>query len=293
MPARQPFTHLCQQLARRPNAGRADLHLHTTYSDGQYRPDEVVDLARRSGLVAIAVTDHDTTGGVTPARQAAGPGLEVIAGVEITTEFRGRELHLLAFFVDLDNAPLETALREIRAGRAERFRAMIERLGECGVSLDEEGLDFTPEALGRRHLAELLVKQGKAGSVREAFSRWLADPRIAAQTRKRLPIAQAIDLVKGAGGVAALAHPAYDVHQEDLAELARLGMGAVEVEYPDVRRGRAQELRSWAASLGLAVSGGSDCHGPGPRAIGARTISTEELERLRSLQQGRDRQEQR
>ncbi len=285
MPAREPFTHLCRQLARGPHAGRADLHTHTTYSDGLYTTAEVIDLARRSGLAAIAITDHDTTGGVRAARAAAGSALEVIAGVEITTEHRQRELHLLAYFIDIDSEPLQAALKDICRSRVERFGAMIERLRECGVSID----DRTPcaaEALGRRHLAEMLVQQGKAGSVREAFNRWLADGGLAEVPKKRLPVGEAIELVRRAGGVAAWAHPAYDGTEETLAELARLGLGAVEVEFPEVKRSRSRELRSWAGSLGLAVSGGSDCHGPGPRTIGRWTISDSELDLLRHRTRG-------
>jgi predicted metal-dependent phosphoesterase TrpH len=285
MPAREPFTHLCRQLARGPLVGRADLHLHTTCSDGLYTPAEVIDLARRSGLSAIAITDHDTTGGVKPARAVAGAALEVIAGVEITTEYHERELHLLAYFIDLEHAPLQAALKEICQSRVERFGAMIERLRECGVSV-EDAEPCAAEAIGRRHLAEMLVRQGKAGSVREAFNRWLADGRLAAVPKKRLPVAEAIALVRQAGGVAAWAHPAYDGTEEMLTELARLGLGAVEVEFPDVKRSRGRELRSWAESLGLAVTGGSDCHGPGPRTVGAWTISDDELERLRQLTRG-------
>jgi predicted metal-dependent phosphoesterase TrpH len=282
MPARQPFTQLCQQLSRGPHAGRADLHLHTTFSDGTYTPAEVVDLARRSGLAAIAITDHDTTGGVAPARAAAaGTSLELVAGAEITAEYRGRELHLLAYFIDPDHAPLQNALLEIRRSRHERYHAMIERLRDCGVSIENEALAVAPEALGRRHLAELLVRQGQAGSVREAFQRWLADGGRAVVPKRRLPVAEAIALVRQAGGVAAWAHPAYDTTLEALAELARLGLGAVEADFPDARPTRAAQLRAWAEALGLAVSAGSDCHGPGPRAIGARTLSDEDFARLR------------
>jgi predicted metal-dependent phosphoesterase TrpH len=284
MPARQPFTHLCQQLSRGPHVGRADLHLHTTYSDGSYTPAEVVDLARRSGLAAIAVTDHDTTGGVAPAREAAGDALEVIAGAEITTEHRGRELHLLAYFIDTNHAPLEEALAGIRRDRVERFGAMIERLRRCGVSVEEEG-GPRPEALGRRHLAQMLVKQGKVATVREAFARWLGDGSRAAVPKKRLPVAEAISLVRRAGGVAAWAHPAYDETHTALLELAGMGMRAVEIEYPQAGRGRVAELRKWAAALGLAVTGGSDCHGPGRRSIGARTISDQELDLLRAARE--------
>src|SRR5262249_17997959 len=163
----------------------------TTYSDGSYTPAEVVDLARRSGLAAIAITDHDTTGGVAAARTAAGSHLEVVAGAEITTEHRGRELHLLAYFIDLADEPLESAPQAIRGGRADRFHAMIERLRACGVSIQEEEAQRTPEALGRRYLAEMLVKQGQVGSVREAFTRWLADGGLAVVPKKRLPVAEA------------------------------------------------------------------------------------------------------
>jgi predicted metal-dependent phosphoesterase TrpH len=138
-----------------------------------------------------------------------------------------------------------------------------------------------PEALGRPHLAELLVRQGQVATVREAFRRYLRDGGPAAVPKKRLPVAEALALVRGAGGVAAWAHPAYDCTRESLAELRGLGLGAVEVEYPDFKRARARELRAWAHDLGLAVSGGSDCHGPGRRSVGTCTVSAEELERLR------------
>ena len=284
MPARQPFTALCQLAARSRLAGRADLHLHTTHSDGAYTPAQVVELARRAGLAAVAVTDHDAVGGVAVARQAAGDsGVEVIAGVEITAEYRGRELHLLGYFFRTDDGPLTAALERVRQGRVERFREMVERLRACGASLDLRGVPppAAPEALGRRHLAEMLVGQGLAGSVREAFARWLHDGGRAAAPKVRLPVGEAAALVRGAGGVAAYAHPPYDCTRETLAELRALGLGAVEVDHPNVRASRGRELRTWAADLGLAVTAGSDCHGPGKHAVGACTVTTRELEMLR------------
>src|SRR5262249_20125117 len=155
MPAGQPFTTLCQQLARPRLAGRADLHLHTIQSDGTYTPGQLVDLARRCGLAAIAITDHDTLAGVAPTRAVAPPSLESVAGVEISTEYNGRELHLLAYFVDPEHPELNAALEKVRRGRVERFREMIERLRGLGVSVSLEGPAF-PDALGRRHLAQLI-----------------------------------------------------------------------------------------------------------------------------------------
>src|SRR5262249_46002084 len=149
-----------------------------------------------------------------------------------------RELHLLGFFIDIDDEALQSALREICQSRVERFNAMIERLRGCGVSIDD-GEPCPAEAIGRRPPAGMLVRQGEAGTVREAFTRWLADGKLAAVAKKRLPVGEAIALVRQAGGVAAWAHPAYDGTVETLAELARLGLGAVEVEFPEVRRSRA------------------------------------------------------
>jgi hypothetical protein len=282
MPAHDPFTKICMQLAAGPRLGRADLHMHTTCSDGTYTPAQVVDLAKRSGLAAIAITDHDTLAGLSSARAAAeGSRLEVISGVEITTEYRERELHLLAYFVDPEEMTLKTALARICRGRVERFLAMIERLRQAGVSIDESKVDLGRASLGRRYLAEVLVAQGQAGSIREAFQRWLIDAG-KRTPNNRLPVAEAIKAVRKAGGVASWAHPTYDEKTRDsLIELKQIGLGAVEVEYPDFRRSQMQQLRVWAGQLQLAISGGSDCHGPGRRSVGSCTISDEELARLR------------
>lgn len=280
MPAGSPFTALCQALARGPSADRADLHLHSTASDGLYTPAQVAELGRRCLLKAIAITDHDTLAGVEEARRAV-VNLEVIAGVEITTRFDGRELHLLGYFVDPEDRPLQEALTAIRAQRRERFLGMVQRLRALGVSVEVTEADLAPSSLGRRNLAELLVRQGKAGTIREAFQRWLHDRGTAALPKDGLPVEEAIRLVRNAGGVASWAHPPYDFCVARLAELAAAGLGAVEVVHPDARPAHARRLRELATSLGLAVSGGSDCHGPGGNGVGSHTISSDELERLR------------
>jgi predicted metal-dependent phosphoesterase TrpH len=285
MPRRQPFTALCRALAQPAALGRADLHIHTTHSDGSYTPTQVVELARRSGLAAVAITDHDTTAGVGEARTAAGSHVEIVAGVEITAEYRGCELHLLGYFVRPEDAALESALTRLREHRAGRFWDMVERLRSQGVTLDERALreQAGSGALGRRNLAAMLEKEGQVGSVREAFTRYLGDHGPITLPKVRIPVRDAIGLVRGAGGVAAWAHPTYDCTRESLAELSGWGLGAVEAEYPAHRAGRSRELREMAREFGLAVTGGSDCHGPEPagRAIGACSVSADELAELR------------
>lgn len=163
---------------------------------------------------------------------------------------------------------------------------MLDRLRQLGVDLPWQPTEATPDALGRRYLAELLVQAGRVGSVREAFARYLKDggPCVVPEaSRRRLAVAEAVRLVRQAGGVPCWAHPGPAADWPALVELAGLGLGAVEVDYPEVRKSRLQELRRWAGQLHLAVTGGSDCHGPGRREIGCCSVSAGELETLRQL----------
>jgi predicted metal-dependent phosphoesterase TrpH len=172
------------------------------------------------------------------------------------------------------------ALADLRRDRIGRFSAMVDRLAALGVHVAVAELAPVHEGstLGRRHLAELIVKAGRAATVREAFQRYLGDRGRATIPKRRLPVGTALALVRDAGGVAAWAHPSYDCTREALAELKDLGLEALEVDFPSCRPARARELRGLAAGYRLAVTGGSDCHGPGqPRqAVGACGISHEE-----------------
>lgn len=283
MPRLDPFTALCRQTARPPRLDRADLHLHSVHSDGGYTPAQLVELALRAGLCAIAVTDHDTLAGVEPARRAAaGTGLEIVPGVEITTEHDGRELHLLAYFISTNSIALRHALDWLRAQRVGRFGAMIDRLKRAGVSFEEHGFP-TDAVLGRRHLAEMLVKSRRVATVREAFQRYLHDGGCADVPKQRLPLAEALAAVRAAGGVSSWAHPPGNCSRLELQRLRQLGLDAVEADYPSFRSSRVKELKALALEVGLAITGGSDCHGgdDSRRTVGACTISHEELERLR------------
>jgi hypothetical protein len=287
MVAGATFTNLCRSLAQaRRQTFRVDLHIHTTCSDGDYTPAQVVDLARRSGMPAVAITDHDTLAAVPIAQRHAGDKIEVIPGVEISTVHGDRELHLLAYFVRLDG-PLADALERLRIGRRERFLAMAARLRELGVKLSDDSIERAAaiEAVGRRHLANLLVEQGKVANVGEAFRRYLGDQGRACVPKERLPTAEAIRLVRAASGVSSWAHPGPECTRESLRELYNHGMRAVEVDCPSIKTARALQLRTWAKELGLAVSGGSDCHGPDEprRAIGMCGVSAEELDALRAV----------
>jgi predicted metal-dependent phosphoesterase TrpH len=268
-------------------ASRVDLHLHSTASDGAYTPAQLVDLARRSGLAALALTDHDTVAGVAAAQSAAAGGAcELVPGIELTVRHTHRRtLHLLGYFFDPDDGDLLAALDRVRAGRAARIAEIVGRLRDRGVSLDdgEVAALAAAEAPGRRQLAALLVKEGRAATVRQAFTRYLSDASPYVTPAVGLPVAEAIRLLHAAGGVASLAHPSYDGVPALLAELQVLGLDAVEVEYPNCRPSWGRQLRTLAGQLGLAVTGGSDCHGPddAKRAPGACGVRWADLQLLR------------
>lgn len=286
MPRRSVFTTVPGRLAQLGRSSRVDLHVHTTASDGAYTPSQVITLARGLGLGAIAITDHDTLAAVGEARSAAGDAIENIPAVEITTGFGVGELHLLGYFVRTDHDELNAVLAKLCERRRERFHDFVAQLGDRGILLPADRVQLVAEStvsLGRRHVAELLVAGRFAQTRNAAFGRFLGPIAGKVMPKLLLPIKEAIALVRRAGGVASLAHPPSDFSEEQFRALADFGLGAVESEYPWGRNSRAARLREVAARLGLAVTGGSDCHGPEPahRRIGSHGITSDDLAGLR------------
>ncbi len=281
MPRRQPFTALCRQVAELNRPSRADLHVHSNCSDGEYTPSQVVMLARQGGLAAVALTDHDTLAGVPEAMAAAEGKIEVIPGVEITAEFDGREVHLLGYFIRLDHVELNAALEKVCDSRRERFHDYIAKLA---IPADRAKLiaDATP-SLGRRHVARLLITCGTADTTDDAFRRFLAPLKGTISAKVRIPLDEAIALIHAAGGCASLAHPPADLDESAFVRMKAMGLDALEAEYAWRRSAPAIRLREIAARLGMLTTGGSDCHGAKPvhRHIGSVTIKGERVERLR------------
>jgi 3',5'-nucleoside bisphosphate phosphatase len=270
----------------------ADLHVHTTHSDGGCSPGEVVRAAANVGLSALAITDHDTLSAIAVARpEAVRVGVELIPGIELTAEREGKEIHILGHFVHDGDPDLVAACVQLREARAFRIVAMVERLERLGLTVDIETLrrTFPRATLGRKHLADWLVKTGQVPGPREAFARYLGDDGPAHVPKPRLPWLDAIALIRGAGGVAGLAHPPYDLRSSILREMAEAGLGAVEVAGPgiDVRCGL--RWRGWADEMGLAPIAGTDFHAadrPG-RWVGAVTTPEVDLARLRQKSAGK------
>jgi len=267
--------------------GRADLHVHTTHSDGVCSPCEVVVAAARVGLAALAITDHDTVSGLAVARpEAVRWGIELVHGVELTCGRGGREFHILGYFINDDEPLLLEAMALLRAGRAQRIEAITARLQSLGCSIDLDAVRrvFPRASLGRRHLADYLWRTRQVVSIRDAFVRYLADGRPACVDKPRLDNGVAIALIQGAGGVAALAHPPHDLREAELRALIDLGLHAIEVNGVGYSNAKSLRLHDWAGRFRVVGIAGSDFHAADRAGhwVGAISTPPEDLERLRN-----------
>ncbi len=250
-----------------------DLHLHTSASDGRSTPEALVAEARAAGCRTIAVTDHDTVAGVAAARaSAAAAGIDCVAGVEITAVDEGRDVHVLGYFIDPEDAGLAAFLVERRAERHRRVAAMADRLAGLGVPIDARAVlsatSASGRAVGRPALARALVEAGHARDIADAFDRYLAEGCPGYVARAGVSAARAVDQIRRAGGVAALAHPGKLGRDDLVASMARAGMTAIEVFHPAHTVDDIARYQRMADSLGLCVTGGSDYHGPGSGRAG-------------------------
>jgi len=274
---------------RRANGG-ADLHVHTTHSDGVCSPCEVVVAAARVGLRTLAITDHDTVSALAVAHtEAVHWGVELIAGVELTCEHEDREIHILGHFIRDDDRALLEEMGTLRAGRTARLETMTARLASLGLSINVCALKraFPRAILGRRHLADFLARTGQVASAREAFTRYLGDGCPACVPKLRLAAGRAIALIHAAGGVAALAHPPFNLRESSLRALVDLGLRAIEVEGPGTSLPLHHRLKARADRLALVGIAGSDFHAPGGpgRWVGFITTDPDQLKRLRDARQ--------
>ena len=268
---------------------RADLHVHSTASDGTDPPAEVMRRAARAGLDVVALTDHDTVAGHAEAHAAAGP-VALLPGMELSCRLDGRSLHMLAYLFDADQPELAAELARIRDDRVLRARAMVDRLAGLGVDVSwEQVAAIAGQAVvGRPHIARAMADSGAIASPREAFTRdWIADGGRAYVGRYALDPVRAIGLVRAAGGVTALAHPRAGrdtwVTNEQITRLAAAGLAGLEVFHPDQSEAERARLIALAHDLALAITGGSDDHGSlTDYRLGCETTSGEAYQDLLS-----------
>ena len=268
-----------------PDAANAyvDLHAHSTASDGSRSPAALVEEAKRIGLAAVALTDHDTLDGIADARHTAERlDIRFVVGIELSAVENDDETHVLGLHLG-DTQELEHRLTELKQMRRTRAERIVTRLNELGVRI---GFDDVLEcaaggALGRPHVARALVNGGWAMDFRDAFDRYLGNGRPAYVGKDRLPMVDAFEMIHRAKGLAILAHPGASGRRDRIEALAKLGLDGVEVVHPSHSADDVARLGALADHFGLVRSGGSDWHGAteGGRVLGTQKVPLEWLHR--------------
>jgi predicted metal-dependent phosphoesterase TrpH len=250
--------------------GNIDLHLHTTASDGVMTPSEIVNYAKNKGLLAIAITDHDTIEGLEEGLlEGQRIGLEVIPGIEISAEHSPGSMHLLGFFIDIHHPVLRERLEYLQRARAERNPRMAEKLNKLGINItfDEVLKASGGGQVGRPHFAQVLLEKGYVRSFQEAFDRFLKKGASAYVDKMRFSAEESIHFINEANGVAVLAHPntlqlnGYSELENLILRLVKRGLRGIEAYYPEHSALEVAQYKTLAERHGLLVTGGTDYHG--------------------------------
>ncbi|MDD4178845.1 MAG: PHP domain-containing protein [Candidatus Margulisbacteria bacterium] len=266
----------------------ADLHTHSTFSDGTDSPEELVRLAAAAGLTTIALTDHDNVDGIEQAAEAGrGVGVEVIPGIEFTTENSRAELHILGYFIDYRSEPLLAVLQKVQHGRVKRIDKIVQKLNKLGVDIEPSDVFSISgeKAPGRPHVARALIKRGAVGSFKEAFDRYLDWRAPAYVPHYKLAPIEAIKLIKEAGGIPVFAHPAISNCDDLVPKLVEAGLRGLEVYYPGYYRDMIDHYLALAKKHDLLVTGGTDFHGEGSGReikLGDLTVPDELVDKLKN-----------
>jgi hypothetical protein len=266
----------------------ADLHIHTHFSDSTSSPQEVIEQAHANGLSCIAITDHDTIDGIGPTiEEAKKYDIEVIPGIELSSDINGKDVHVLGYLIDHQNKEFKERLNHMQATRVDRMREMIGKLKALGIDniTLEEVCDLAQsDSVGRPHLAAKLIEKGWVNSIQIAFNKYLADDAPAFVPKFKQTPNEAIAMIQKAGGIAVLAHPMLTKVDELIPGFVKAGLGGIEVYYPNTTDVVMNFYAGLAHKHGLVVTGGSDAHGDAKKYtyIGKKTIPYELVEKLKN-----------
>lgn len=270
------------------NIKYADLHNHTTASDGILTPKELVRQASTKGLAAIGITDHDTTEGINEA-QIAGKdyGIEIIPGIELNTQEDNFEIHILGYFIDYNLPWFQNILANIRDARYYRAKKMVNKLVDI-YGMDLEFVDILQKAggrqnIGRTHIARAMIDKEIVKSVSEAFEKYIGEGCKAYVKRYKLTVPEGINIIKKAGGVPVLAHPGLIGDDSMVEQLISYGILGIEAYHSKHNYQQSQKYIKLAEANGLIITGGSDCHGDDSPMVGDVTISYDSVCELRRI----------
>lgn len=243
--------------------GKVDLHIHTTCSDGFYTPEEIVEKARELNLTGISITDHDNVDAIWRATEYAKKlGIEVIPGVELSSDFGENEVHILAYFIDLENEELERYLQFFRTERLKRAERMIKKLNNLGfhITIDDILLKAKNSAIGRPHIAQALLEKEYVRTYYEAFNKYIGNGCPAYEKKVHISPRSAFKIISDAGGLSFIAHPGF-MKESVLKELIDAGVDGIEVMHPSHNQQLIKFYKGIVNEYFLLESGGSDFHG--------------------------------
>lgn len=269
---------------------KIDLHTHTLHSDGALTPCELVTLAHKNGLKTISITDHDSLYALKEASECAKDlGMEIIPGVEISTDIDDKEIHLLAYFIDIENEELQKYLSFFRDERYHRAKRMVQKLQNLGlrISIDDVMAQAKNSAVGRPHIAYAMTDLGIVKNYQEAFERYIGDYGPAFERKIHVSPQSALKLINDSGGLSFIAHPGY-MKEHFLMSLIKAGIDGIEVIHPCHNENQIQFYRGIVNQYCLLESGGSDFHG-GKKMdhdnLGKYYISGNQLDAMRKMLQ--------
>lgn len=242
---------------------KVDLHTHTNYSDGFFTPKELLINAKKNGIDVISITDHDSVNGIREAIDIGKElGIEVIAGLEISSDIRDREVHLLAYFIDIDNAELEHYLSFFRTERVKRAHRIIQKLNALGLTISIEDVfeKAKNSAMGRPHIAQAMMERGLIKNYYEAFNKYIGNGCPAFEKKVHVSPQSAFKIINDAGGLSFIAHPG-NMPEEIIKELIEEGVDGIEVIHPSHSTQLTHYYRGIVNQYYLLESGGSDFHG--------------------------------
>ncbi|MEK7275033.1 MAG: PHP domain-containing protein [Candidatus Desantisbacteria bacterium] len=273
----------------------ADLHIHTWFSDSTLSPEQVVTYAMEMGLKAISICDHDIIDGAREAMEYASNSIEIIPGIELSAVTMQHEIHILGYFMDINNSCFNEKLEAFRKARISRVYEMVERLAAIGVKIDSRKIFEIAGngSVGRIHVACALRKENVVSSVQEAFNLYLGCNKLCYIKKARILPEEAIKIILEAGGVPVLAHPGVSNCDEIIPELVRLGIKGIEAYHPMHPLPLWKHYEKLAKKHRLLITGGSDCHGTarGQMMIGTVRVAMDAVEKLRQAVQKLDKTE--
>jgi len=261
-----------------------DMHVHTSYSDSTYSPEKVLRVSKEAGLAAVGICDHDSVDGIREALEFEDRyGVEVVPGIELSTEHRNMEIHILGYFFDWNDLQFQALLKTIQEVRKWRAEMMVTKLQQLGfdIEFDEVLAESKKGAVGRPHIARVMLKRGYVGTLDEAFDQYLKYGGPAYVPKYNMIPEEAVRLIKKLRGISVLAHPKFsNLTEEEIEQLIKAGLKGIEAYHARHTPEETQEYLELAKKFDLLVTGGSDSHGD-EDPIGCVKIPYEHVQRLK------------